>query len=284
MTSIFWRLEGQPPPTVAKQSGMPSISVVTVSYNSARTIADTLLSVAKQVDADYEHLVIDGGSTDPTMDIVRAHAHPRLHALSEGDEGIYDAMNKGLARASGDYVLFLNSDDYLAGPDRLHHVAKAVESANVDCLFADTQFVASDGRTLSRRLYSARGIARWWLAIGAMPPHPSMFLRRKLMQDMGGYDTRYRIAGDFDFVARAILRHQASFAHLPLVTTRFRAGGVSTAGAQAKIALNREVSCSLAALGYRATGARVLLRYPFKLAQYRSRHHSLSTDPDWFNA
>lgn len=249
----------------------PSISIVTASFNAASTIADTLASVAGQTGVEFEHLVVDGASRDGTLEVVARYANPRLSVVSEPDHGIYDAMNKGLRRANGDYLLFLNADDYLARPDSLKLAAEALATTGADCLFADTEFVGADGRTPQRRLYSARHFAPWWLRVGAMPPHPSMFLRRSLMLELGGYDTSYRIAGDFDFVARAVLNHGASYARLSTVLTRFRVGGVSTSGIGSKLALNREFARSLRDLGQPFSRASVLFRLPLKLAQFRFR-------------
>jgi glycosyltransferase involved in cell wall biosynthesis len=236
--------------------------------------------VAAQTYRDFEHIVADGGSRDETMAIVERHRHERLSASSEPDRGIYDAMNKGLARATGDYVLFLNADDYLAGPESLGIAARQLGQHDVDLLFGDTRFVARDGRTPHRRYYSSRGFSPWWLKVGAMPPHPSMFLRRTLMQRLGGYDDSYRIAADFDFVARAVLRHKATFASLPVALTVFRMGGVSTAGLASKLAVNREVARSLTALGQRLAAVSAWLKLPLKLAQYRL-HSSDHAIADW---
>lgn len=246
----------------------PIISVITASFNAGATIGDTLASVARQTDVDYEHIVVDGASRDDTMEVVQRHNHPRLSAVSEPDKGIYDAMNKGIARATGDYLLFLNADDYLARPDSLKLAADAIARSGTDCLFADTRFVAGEGGQPRRQLYSARRFSPWWLRIGAMPPHPSMFLRRSLMEELGGYDTSYRIAGDFDFISRAILQHHATYTTLPMVLTHFRVGGVSTSGLQSKLTLSREMARSLQHLGQPFGHTAVLLRFPLKMAQF----------------
>lgn len=248
---------------------IPRISIVTVCFNAAATIGRTLDSVAAQLGVHYEHLIVDGGSRDETMAVVDRHRHDRLSAVSEPDHGIYDAMNKGVARARGDYLLFLNADDYLARPDSLKLAIDALAETGADCLFADTQFVGPDGTTAGQRLYSARRFSRWWLRVGAQPPHPSMLLRRSLVEELGGYNTSFRIAGDFDLVARALLRRRASFTTLPVVLTHFQVGGVSTAGMGAKLALNRELAQSLRGLGQPLYRIAVLLRLPLKLLQYR---------------
>lgn len=246
-------------------------SIVTVCFNSARTIADTLSSVRGQSRQDFEHIVVDGGSTDGTMAVVNDFAHPRLRAVSEPDDGLYDAMNKGLGMAKGDYVLFLNSDDLLARADALALVAARLGEAGPDCLFADTDFVKADGVTRAGRLYSAKGFRRWWLRIGVMPPHPSMFMRRDLARQLGGFDTSYRIAADFDLVARAVLKAGCSWATLPVVTTKFRVGGISTSGLAATLTLSREFARSLRAIGQPLAYLAVQLRFPLKAMQLLRR-------------
>lgn len=243
------------------------VSVVTVCYNSAKTIADTLSSVAAQDAADFEHIIIDGNSSDETMRVVKAHAHSRLRWISEPDHGLYDAMNKGLRVASGDYVIFLNSDDYFARSDALSLALAKLREADTDCLFADTAFVREDGRMLSGRRYSARGFRKWWLRIGVMPPHPSMFMRRSLAEALDGFDTSYRIAADFDLIARAVLQAGCSWTTLPVALTRFRLGGISTSGPSANLVVGREVARSLAELGQPLSHFAVQLRYPMKAMQ-----------------
>jgi glycosyltransferase involved in cell wall biosynthesis len=215
---------------IRKQEERVRLSIITVCFNSERTIGDTLKSVAGQDWEDFEHIIVDGASTDGTMVIVEAHRHSRLRTVSEPDSGIYDAMNKGVALARGDYVQFLNSDDFLLRPDALSLVAARVEASGADCIFADTQFVAGVEARHGGRYYSARDFDLWWLRIGAMPPHPSAFMKRELMLKLGLFDTRYRLAADFDLIARALLREHASWTTLPCALVAFRSGGISTAG------------------------------------------------------
>jgi glycosyltransferase involved in cell wall biosynthesis len=189
--------------------------------------------------------------------------------LSEPDDGIYDAMNKGLRLATGDYVGFVNSDDFLARPDALSLVAETARKSGADCIFADTLFVHESGSSRWARLYSAGGFRPWWLRIGMMPPHPSMFVRRELLLRLGGFDTKFEIAGDFDLIARAILKNGATWTNLDVVTTRFRTGGVSTMGMKAKQKIGREMAVSLRSLRQPWPSLAVFLRFPFKLAQFR---------------
>jgi glycosyltransferase involved in cell wall biosynthesis len=248
---------------------MMRLSIVTVCYNSATTIGDTLRSVEAQQFEDYEHIVIDGASTDNTLDVVRSARHPRLQVHSEPDKGIYDAMNKGLFKAKGDYVQFLNSDDYLASSDALSAFAEAADQSDADCIFGETAFVNSAEHSKFTRFYGTGRFRPWWLRVGAMPPHPSMFVKRDLMLRLGAFDTSYRYAGDFDFIARALLRERARWIPLRKTISCFRVGGVSTGGVDSKLALSREMSRSLRSLGYPIPGLAVQFRLPLKLAQFR---------------
>jgi len=247
-------------------SRIPSFSVVTVSLNAERTIGDTIASVAAQDWPELEHIVIDGGSTDGTAKIVEAAAHGRLHFVSESDQGIYDAMNKGLALATGDYVGFLNADDFLAGPDSIRRLAAVAMRTGADCLLGDTQYVDSAGRPRGR-LYSTFGFRPWWLRLGIQPPHPSFFARTELLERVGGFDTRFRIGADFDLIARLMLRHKGSWARAKGVIACFREGGLTTSRLAVKREIGREAAASLRALGQPFAGAAVQLRYPVKLLQ-----------------
>lgn len=244
-------------------------SVVTVALNSERTIGDALKSVAKQDFGDYEHVVVDGASRDGTLDVVKRHDHPRLRWMSEPDKGLYDAMNKGLRMARGDYVVFLNSDDFFCRTDALSLAASKIAETGADCIFGDVEFVRSDGSTLSGRIYSARRFRPALLRFGLMPPHPAMFIRREVLVELGGFNTSFRIAGDFDIVARALLQRRKSYALLPQVLTRFRIGGISTSGIESKLIIGRELVRSLRALGQPLPWLAVQLRYPLKLSQIR---------------
>jgi glycosyltransferase involved in cell wall biosynthesis len=244
-------------------------SIITVSLNSERTIGDTLKSVESQDCGDYEHIVVDGASTDTTLDIIEQHRHPRMRHNSEADRGLYYAMNKGLSLAKGDYVLFLNSDDFFCRNDALSLAALKIAETQADCIFADVKFVKKDGITPAGRVYSARHFRPSLLRFGVMPPHPSMFVKRELLNRLGGFDTSFRIAADFDFIARALLLQHGSFVPMPEIISAFRLGGVSTSGLKSKLIIGRELAISLKALGQPMAWLAVQLRYPLKLIQFR---------------
>ena len=154
------------------------ISVITATYNSAKTLRDTIESVLKQTFTDYEYVVIDGGSTDETLDIVREYEPAfggRLKCYSEPDDGIYDAMNKGIQLAHGEVVGLLNSDDFYSSDDILETIAVAFEQNDIDAVYADVHYVHCENTNKQIRNYSSKPFKRRWMRFGFMPAHPSFY-------------------------------------------------------------------------------------------------------------
>lgn len=203
------------------------ISIVTVCFNSAATLGDTLRSVATQSHAEIEHIVIDGASKDATLDIVRRDGGHVARVVSEPDRGIYDAMNKGLRLATGDYVGFLNADDLLADRDALARLAATAQRTRADALFSDLEYVRPDNIDLVVRYWACGEFSLQRLKQGWMPPHPTFYVRRSLLATIGEFDTGLRIAADYDFILRTLGRADISTAHVPGVMVRMRTGGVS---------------------------------------------------------
>ncbi len=219
---------------------------------------------------DIEHIVIDGASEDGTIEIIKQYSGDNLRLVSEPDSGIYDAMNKGLRLATGDYVAFLNADDLYARSDAIRLVAERATETSADCIMGNVQFFDEDPENASGRFYSVNGFARWWIKLGIMPPHPALFVRRSLLQKVGGFDQSYKIAADFDLVARIILDLNATWTTIDETITFFRIGGVSTEGGLIRSELSKEFARSLTALSVPWATARVLLRYPIKASQFIS--------------
>jgi glycosyltransferase involved in cell wall biosynthesis len=242
------------------------ISVVTVSYNAAATIADTLSSVSAQDYPNLEHIIVDGASSDGTVAIIERMADARTRVLSEPDHGLYDAMNKGIARATGDIIGILNADDYFADTGALSAVAAAfAANLGTDAVLGDIAFVDDAGRPTrlyrSDRFTPAR--TRW----GWMPAHPGMYLTRRAYQRVGSYRTDLRIAADFDFVVRAFNTHALTYAHLSRALVHMRHGGASTDGWRAKMTINREVVRACRDNGLYTNLAMVMSKYPMKLLE-----------------
>ena len=245
------------------------ISVITVTFNSASTIARTLQSVAQQSYPDVEQIVVDGGSTDGTCELVRALGIPGTRLVSEPDKGIYDAMNKGLALATGDVVGFLNSDDSYAAADVLAKVAQWIQSqGGQDAVFGDVAFFDPGQPNRMLRHYRSRRFRPARLAWGWMPAHPAMFILRSVYGQVGNFRTDYRIAGDYEWIARAFRTRCMRYRHLPEVLVHMQMGGVSTGGWRNTLLLNQEVLRACRDNGIDTNWLKILSKYPAKLLEF----------------
>jgi len=243
------------------------ISVITVCFNSQTTIERSIQSVVDQQWPEVEHIVIDGGSTDGTLAILERF-RPHLAVLvSEPDMGIYDAMNKGLARATGDVICFLNADDQYADVNVLAEVAQQMRTDQLDALVADVGFFKAGDPTRMTRRYRSDRFSPQHLSWGWMPAHPGLFLTRKVVQRVGKFKTDYRIAGDYEYVVRTFHGHDLHYKHLPSVVANMQAGGISNSSWRNRLLLNREVVRACKENGIHTNLLKILVKYPFKLLE-----------------
>lgn len=247
------------------------ISVITVSYNNAQTLERALQSVFQQDWSDIEHIVIDGGSSDESTAILAALRSQLAHVVIEPDDGIYDAMNKGLAYAQGEIVCFLNSDDYYSTPHVLSQVVTKMQTHNLDALIGDVGFFHKASPQRLVRRYRSDRFSPERLAWGWMPAHPALFLSKKIIQRVGHFKTDYRIAGDFEFIVRAFHGHNLRYQHLPEILVHMQTGGVSTNGLRSKILLNQEVLRACRENGLRTNMFKILAKYPLKILELRQK-------------
>ncbi|SMH55423.1 glycosyltransferase family 2 protein [Maritimibacter sp. HL-12] len=203
------------------------ITIVTAVFNAQATVADAIGSVAAQSHPDLEHLVIDGGSTDGTLDAIRSCDCDRLALVSEPDDGIYDALNKGISRATGEVVGLVHADDFLAHRDVIKQVAEAFSDPEVDAVYGDLDYVAASDSARIIRHWKAGAFRPARLKWGWMPPHPTLFLRRRVFEAHGLYDTGFRIAADYDAVLRYFGTGTLCAVYLPEVLVKMRVGGES---------------------------------------------------------
>lgn len=241
---------------------MTTISVITVCLNAAATLARTIESVRAQKDAAIEHILIDGGSTDATMDIVQRYEGHFAKIVSERDRGLYDAMNKGLALAQGHLLGFLNADDAFAGPGVMARLVRAWSLSGVDAVYGDVLQV--DARNRAVRLIRGDTVSSASLRRGLMPPHPGFYVRTDALRRAGGFNTTYKLAADFDLVARLFLTPGFRAGHVPGVVTEMRIGGRSTQGLKSTRLATSEIWQICRTLGIDATFASLLSRYTLK--------------------
>ena len=203
------------------------ISIITATRKCAGTIADCLASVAGQSYPDREHIVIDGASTDGALAILEAHRAQLAVLISEPDRGTYDALNKGIARASGEVIGFLNADDLYADPEVLARIATAFADPAVDAVYGDLVYVSQADTDRVIRYWRAGEYRPSRLHWGWMPPHPTLYLRRALYERHGVFDLHYQIAADYDLMLRVLSRLTGRVVYLPQVLVRMRLGGIS---------------------------------------------------------
>ena len=216
------------------------VSVVTAVRNGAATLPRMLDSLHLQNHGDLEHVVQDGASSDGTVDLLCAQGLAGMALVSAPDSGIYDAINAGISRASGDVIGLLHADDVLAGPDVLARVAQALADPDIDGVYGDLQYVARDDPSRVIRHWRAGEFTRAALARGWMPPHPTLYLRRAVFDRAGLYDTSYRISGDYDGMLRFLTSGQVRLSYIPHVMVRMQMGGASNRSFAQMIRKSRE--------------------------------------------
>jgi len=219
---------------------MTSISVITAVFNARDTIADALDSVLAQTHPGVQSVVIDGGSTDGTGEILERYRTRLATLVVEPDKGIYDALNKGIRAATGDVVGFLHADDVFASPDALSQVAAAFDDPRVDAVYGDLVYVSRDDVRRVIRHWRAGDWTPGSLRRGWMPPHPTFYVRRAVYERLGAFDLRYGIAADYDCMLRFLAVAQIRTAYVPATLVRMRVGGVSNRSLQNIIRKSRE--------------------------------------------
>lgn len=221
------------------------ISVITVTFNSAATVRDTIESILMQEYHDYEYLVIDGGSKDNTVDIIKEYEsrfEGKMRWISEKDKGMYDGINKGIRMASGDVVGIINSDDFYHRNDIFNVIAKAFEeNIDVQAIYGDVRFVHPDNLKKTVRYYSSKHWKPWRFRFGFMPAHPTFFTYKKNFEKYGYYQYDYHIAADYELLIRHLYSNRVPCKYIPTDFMKMRTGGRSTNGWKANILLNREI-------------------------------------------
>lgn len=221
------------------------ISIVTVTYNSASTLRDTIESVLKQKYSDYEYLVIDGGSKDNTVDIIKEYEPKfggRMKWISEKDKGMYDGINKGIRMATGDVVGIINSDDFYHRSDVFDIINKTFEeNKGIQAIYGDVRFVHPDNLEKTVRYYSCKHWRPWRFRFGFMPAHPTFFTYKENFEKYGYYQYDYHIAADYELLIRHLYTNKVPAKYVPLDFMKMRTGGRSTNGWKANVLLNKEI-------------------------------------------
>lgn len=215
------------------------VSLITVTYNSGAYLQDCIDSVMRQGYPDIEHIVIDGGSTDGTLEIIKNNGNHIAKWVSEKDKGMYDAINKGMAMATGDIVGILNSDDMLASVDVLQAIVDSFNDHLLDAVYGDLVYVNKINTNKVVRLWRGLPYKRYRFRYGWMPAHPTFYLRREIIDQFGGYESHYFTAADYEFMARYLYRYRISAMYLNKLIVKMRVGGQSNVTLKSRLRGNR---------------------------------------------
>ena len=203
------------------------ISLITVTYNSEKYLSQCIESVQRQTYKNIEHIIVDGKSTDRTVSIIKNYESSISKWVSEPDKGMYDAINKGMAMATGDVIGLLNSDDMLYAEDVIENIVATFETENVDSIYGDLQYVDQEVTSRVFRTWKGKTYDRNLFRMGWMPGHPTFYIKKALIDKYGGYENHYFTAADYEFMARYLYKHKISSHYLPKLIVKMRRGGIS---------------------------------------------------------
>lgn len=243
------------------------VSVVTVCFNAEAHISECIRSIRAQDYSDVEHIIIDGGSKDRTIGIIEEERGPASVVVSEADDGLYDAMNKGIERASGEFIALLNADDRYAAPDVLSRVVQAFARHDTDAVLGDVSYFDPTRGNRTTRRYDSSRFRPERISWGVMPAHPAMVLTAEAYRKVGRYRTDYRIAADFEFVLRAFLIKRLSYAYIPEVLVAMTQGGLSNRGLTSAMIVSAEMLRACRENDVRTNALKVWSRIPAKLIE-----------------
>ena len=241
------------------------VSLITVVYNNRETIKDAIESVLNQSYKNIEYIIIDGASTDGTVEVIKSYKDKITKFLSEQDKGLYDAMNKGIALATGDVVGILNSDDFYIDEFVIEKVVKAFEEYKVDSVFADLVYVKPENLDKVVRYYDSSRFDPSKFAYGWMPAHPTFFVKKEIYHRYGYFKTDYRIAADYELLVRFMGKYKISYHYMQKVIVKMRVGGASTKNLKSNYVLNKEIIRACNENGIYTNWIKVLSKYPIKL-------------------
>lgn len=215
------------------------VSIITATYNSAATIAETMKSIEEQDHPHIEHILVDGHSQDDTLEIIEQYPHTAT-LISEKDNGIYDAMNKGIRAATGDIIGILNSDDLYVDAHVISKIVKTFQNPDIEVCYADLEYVDAKNSARVTRIWKSGSFDNRSFYWGWMPPHPTFFVRRSVYDKVGLFNTSLRSSADYEMMLRILVKHCLPVAYLPEVIVKMRTGGMSNASVNNRIRANRE--------------------------------------------
>lgn len=247
------------------------VSIITAAFNSVQTLEDTVKSVLEQTYSNIEYIVVDGGSTDGSLNVVRRYEQQfcgRMKWISEKDRGIYDAMNKGIRMATGDIVGILNSDDYFTRKDVIERMVDSFDK-ELDAVYGDIHFIRDGQPDKCIRYYSSKRFSPMWLRFGFMPAHPSFYCRREVFDRAGLYKTDYAIGSDYEMMVRLFLKFQIKTKYLPMDFVTMRTGGTSTRNVKSRLTLIKDDVRGCRENGIYTNSLMISVKFLYKLFEFK---------------
>lgn len=248
------------------------VSIITVAFNSGRTLADTFRSVLAQTYNDIEYIVVDGGSKDNSLNIIREwepRFNGRMRWISEKDKGIYDAMNKGFQMATGDVVGIINSDDFFTSNDIVERFVPEFSDETIDAIYGDVHFVRDGNFGKCIRYYSSRHFHPFWLRYGFMPAHPSFYARREVFERAGLYKTDYKIGSDYEMMVRLFRTYNIRAKYLPMDFVTMRTGGLSSRNMYSRYQLVKDDVRACRENGIYTNAFMIGLKFLYKIFEFK---------------
>ncbi|MNQ46963.1 PGL/p-HBAD biosynthesis glycosyltransferase [compost metagenome] len=242
------------------------ISIITVCYNSAKTLEKTIISVGNQSYTDIEYIIIDGNSKDNTLEIIQTHSDTISKWISEPDSGLYDAMNKGIRMATGDLIGILNSDDTFYSTTVLSEIAAFHSKNNIEASVGNIVQHKVDDRIV--RVYSSKNWNPEKLVKGFMPPHPSIFFKKDLFQKFGNYELGFKIGADYELITRFFLKNKISWSYSGITTTAMLVGGLSSSGTSSYKLITKEIQKALIMNGIEFSSLKIKMRFLWKIVDF----------------
>lgn len=239
------------------------ITIITICYNSAATLEKTILSVAGQSYTNIEYIVVDGNSSDGTLDLIKKHKDKIALWISEPDKGLYDAMNKGIAMATGDLIGVLNSDDTFYSTTIIEEIAHFHHQNSIEASVGTIMQHTRTGKVV--RIYSSKNWIPEKLKIGFMPPHPSIFFKKNLFSKYGNYDLGFVIGADYELITRFFLKNKISWKYSGITTTAMLVGGLSSSGTASYKLISKEIQKALLMNGIPFSYIKIQFRFLWKI-------------------
>jgi glycosyltransferase involved in cell wall biosynthesis len=253
---------------------LPLVSIVTVCHNNVQTISDSIKSVLSQTYNKIEYIIVDGSSSDGTVDLINSYGARISNFISEPDLGIYDAINKGIRLATGDIVGILNSDDFLNDISVVEKIVETFIKYSVDAVFGDAQFVDPENISKIVRYYSSKHFNPGKFKYGFMPAHPTFYVKRELFNKFGYYKVDYKIAADFELLIRFIYINRIDYRYIESSFLSMRLGGVSNKSILNRYTLNKEIMRACKENGIQTNYVFIYSKYFIKMFEYFGHHNS----------